>query len=629
MTRKLLFAVAVLMAAVSVQAKESEAWYGYYKGTELLGYFGTGGWGGREHKAITLHGDDAILQGKKIKAVRFRVQGTAEMTDFCVWLSSGLPVPGDSADILRVPVDKETLVDSVFNTVELPEPYVFEGEDVTIGYSFTIDQVVSYEARYPCYTTVDGIGPEGALYDWAPVVMSGWQSYGDRYGKLAVQVLLEGDFDETAATVDDFGDYKVIAGEHIAVSLPLSNYGLQPIENFDYVVTTNGVDSEEQHVTLAEPFDVFTGKTEVEVSLPADAEPVQAGKIIKVTRVNGEPNSIDDGRNLSHGTLMTIAERSKQRVVMEEYTGTWCGWCPRGPVGIEKLRADYGDEFIAISVHTKQNDPMEILAYGEITNTIYNYPEAHLNRGRVGDPYAGSASVVYGVKDDYEYERQILAEAAVETTATWGNADSTRISVSTDVTFQTSNEQAPYALAYVLLADGLSGEGAVWNQTNYFYYFTDSPDYAAGTQMGEDFAYYLAAGTESIPNAVYNDVAIAGYGVVNGLPNTISAPLVAGQTQTHNYTISIANNGLVQDKQKLRVVALLLNTQTGRIINAAECALPAVTDGIKDIQDDSQLSVGNSQLETIYDMNGRQLPQLQRGLNIVRKADGSVVKIRR
>lgn len=626
MIRQLLIVATMLVATINVQAAD-ETWYGYYKGNELLGYFGTGGWGGREHKAITLHGDDAICQGKKIKAVRFRVQGTAYMDDFYVWLSSSLPTPGDSADIIRVAVDKESLVDHEFNTVMLPTPYEFEGKDVTIGYSFTIDDASAPEARYPSYTTVDGIAPEGALYDWAPTVMSGWQSYGDRMGKLAVQVLLEGDFSQAAATAADFGDYKVLAGEQIAISLPVSNYGLQPIESIDYVVTTSGVASAEQHYQLAEPFDVFTGTTAVDLSLAADEETAKAEKVITITRVNGKPNGISDGRQSAHGTLTTIAERSKQRVVMEEYTGTWCGWCPRGTVGIEKLRADYGDEFIAISIHTKQNDPMEIMAYSDITSTIYSYPVARLNRDREGDPYAGSASQVYGVKDDYDYERSILSEAAVETTATWANADSTRIKVDTDVTFQLNASEAPYALAYVLLADGLSGEGSVWNQTNYFYYFTDSPDYAEGTQMGTDFAYYLGAGTESIAGAVYNDVAIAGYGVTGGLANSISAPLVAGDVQHHSYTISIASNGLVQDKQKLRVVALLLNTESGKIVNAAECPLPAATDGIEQTEAYPQPEGKEAEAAAVYDLNGRRLPQLQRGLNIVRRADGSVVKV--
>ena len=621
MKRKLLFVLTMLCVALGAKATD-EAWYGYYKGNELLGYFGTGGWGGRQHEAIILHGDDVVCQGKKIKAVRFRVQGTDAMDDFYVWLSSSLPTPGDNADIIRVAVDKATLVDHEFNTVELPAPYEFEGKDVAIGYSFTIDDASSYEARYPCYTTVDGIAPEGALYDWAPVVMSAWQSYGDRMGKLAVQVLLEGDFESCAAAPSDFGDYKALAGSSATVSLPVSNYGLQPLQSFDYVVTTNGVDSDEQHFELPDPFDIFTGSTIVELPLSADAEPAKAVKAITITRVNGEPNTISSSMRTASGSLTTIAEKSKQRVVMEEYTGTWCGWCPRGTVGIEKLRADYGDEFIAISVHTRQNDPMEIMAYSDITSTIYSYPVARLNRDLEGDPYAGSSSKVYGIKDDFEYERSILSEAAVEISATWANADNTRISVNTDVTFQINADEAPYSLAYVLLADGLTGEGAVWNQANYFYYFTDNPDYAEGTQMGEDFAYYLSVGTESIEGAAYNDVAIAGYGIVGGLANSVKAPLTAGQTQHHTYTISIASNGLVQDKDKLRVVALLLNTESGKIVNASECSLSSITDIVR-----FQSENNDERQESIYSLNGRQVTRLQRGLNIVRRSDGTVVKV--
>lgn len=48
------------------------------------------------------------------------------------------------------------------------------------------------------------------------------------------------------------------------------------------------------------------------------------------------------------------------------------------------------------------------------------------------------------------------------------NESQTEINVITDVQFFYSSNNAPYALAYVLLADGLQGSESNWWQTNYY-----------------------------------------------------------------------------------------------------------------------------------------------------------------
>ena len=52
-----------------------------------------------------------------------------------------------------------------------------------------------------------------------------------------------------------------------------------------------------------------------------------------------------------------------RRCVVEEYTGTWCGNCPRGIVGLSRLAEDFGDRFIGIAIHTGDSEPMVIPTY--------------------------------------------------------------------------------------------------------------------------------------------------------------------------------------------------------------------------------------------------------------------------
>jgi thiol-disulfide isomerase/thioredoxin len=62
---------------------------------------------------------------------------------------------------------------------------------------------------------------------------------------------------------------------------------------------------------------------------------------------------------------------------MEEYTGTWCGWCPRGIVGLQLVNETYGDRVQTIAVH--YDDPMETSVYYSLLPG--SFPNATVNRG--------------------------------------------------------------------------------------------------------------------------------------------------------------------------------------------------------------------------------------------------------
>ena len=51
----------------------------------------------------------------------------------------------------------------------------------------------------------------------------------------------------------------------------------------------------------------------------------------------------------------------RDRVVGEEATGTWCGWCPRGAVALNWMDHDYEGYWQGIAVHN--GDPMSDADY--------------------------------------------------------------------------------------------------------------------------------------------------------------------------------------------------------------------------------------------------------------------------
>lgn len=611
----------------NIEIGENQAWYGYYKGNEPISGFGVGFPNIEQdvNNAIFVSGTDPICKGKTIKGLRFKIQGVGDISNISGWLSAELNVPVDENLIASVAVDEADVIDGAWTEVLLPEGYVIPEEGVYAGYSVHTTSAI-HTSQFVGFTTSDRIAPDGALYNFETGFMSGWQSYGDRMGKLCYQVLLEGDFSENALTAEDFGDHYVVKGEKKDVTLKLTSIGAAGVDNFSYVIKTDGVEGEEQEVVLDEHFDLFGGSFEVEIPFYSDEKTRKAEKTFVITKVNGQPNGASSDVASASGSLVTLMKSSARKALIETYTGTWCGWCPRALVGNEKLEGMYGDDLIVIEAHVgmdNYSDPMVTAPYSELQDDRRGYPTSLFNREFVGDSYSGltreevftSPSVVDAVFNS-------VAEGEISLTAEWTNEDKTKIKASSEVAFMYDTDDAHYGVAYVVKADGLSGEGEEWMQTSFYMYFAEDAAYAAGTELGDDFRFWLDQKEELVAGVVYNNVAVAAYGLESGLPESVSAPIIAGEKQSKDYFISLSNNHLVQDKSKLKVVAMLIDKESGRVVNAAECKVSDLT-GVGAIDSDKELvkEIGR------YNLLGQPISAPQPGVNVVVYSDGSVKKV--
>ena len=394
--------------------------------------------------------------------------------------------------------------------------------------------------------------------------------------------------------------------------------GTEPIVGMG--VPAPGIINEMIYINAADP--IITGKTEATVTLQADADYARADKQLVITRVNGQPNE-QMAEAVADGSLITLAQASPRRTLIEEYTGTWCGYCPRGTIGLELLREEFADDIAVVSIHT--DDPMTILGYQPMYENVRDYPTAFFNREYDVDPYAGSLEQPRGSRYDVLWQQSLPTEASLDVKAQWSSSLQTRINVTSTMRFQYQSDTAPYGLAYVLVEDGLECDTTGWEQRNFYYYFKDQDDYKPGTQMGDDFKDYLNVDTEYMQGVVYNDVAVAAYGITEGLANSVKAPLAVGEEKTHSYTISVGLNNLIQDKQRLRVVAFIIDRKSGRVVNAAVADVHSETDGIESVPADVAAHEGTART---YDLQERPVVGRQPAgaLRIVRQPDGRVVK---
>lgn len=136
---------------------------------------------------------------------------------------------------------------------------------------------------------------------------------------------------------------------------------------------------------------------------------------------------------------------------------------------------------------------------------------------------------------------------------------------------------------------------------------------AAGFDI-TDAANYVE-GWSQVKGMVYNHVAIESQGMDNGLEDSKMTDFRADEVKTHSTTFEGVNKySVIRDRSKIEIAAVLFNTKTGKIENAARCSVRNHgTTGIR-----PNLVQEQKKPEGIYDMQGRKVNgKLKPGIYVV------------
>lgn len=569
------------------------------------------GTGKKENYDVAMRINDPMLTGKKIVAVTASLYAAEGMSETSVWLTKELKLENkkNAPDIMSAAVTPNAYGEL---KLTLDEPYTITDEGVYVGYSANVE-TLDDNTKSPLLLSLAKNDNSFFIHTSRTVIK--WKNYAVNLGASAViEVTIEGDFPDNSMVVKSVPDIYCKAGGSTVVSVDVQNYGAKPVKSFDYTYTIAGK-ARTGHVDLTAPVEPdFVNPSPVDITLAAPAEIGMFDAEIVIDKVNGEANSTIAPINASFRTVSFVP---KHRPVMEEYTGTWCGWCPRGWFALEKLNEEFGDDFIGIAYHS--DDPMAI----DMTDPVYvdGYPMATIDRGAAIDPYYGSSSSTeFGIKDDYINASKVFAPVDMHVWAWWSDAGKTGIDVKSISKFVLDFKDTNYRLGYVLCADGLYGTSSDWEQSNYFPKYKD--DYI-GTELEA-----LCDMGDPIKELRFNEVAIVAKDVT-GIVGSIPADIESGMSVEDDYVFAAADavgstgEYLVQNPDKLFVVAFIVDSKTKRIINAAKA--PVTAEAAID-----SVTAGNTAAEevsvTYYDLQGRVTDASCQGIFIKRVtfSDGSV-----
>ena len=281
---------------------------------------------------------------------------------------------------------------------------------------------------------------------------------------------------------------------------------------------------------------------------------VEKNLAVTVSQVNTVADA-DPSNNTGSGKINTVSAVEEKSVVIEEGTGTWCQWCPRGAVAMDYMTTTYPIDFIGIAVHNA--DPMTVTEYDNGAN-ISGFPGSNVDRALLDQSVSQSAFVSY-----YNARKDLIVPAGISVSATGAGSS---VSIVATATFRTPFAAANYRLGVIIVEDGVTGTTSGYNQANAY----------AGGANGAMGGYESLLNPVPAAQMVYDHVGRALLGGYNGQTGSVPAVITDGQVvnYTFNYGVPSSSN-----KAKMHAVAVLIDQATGEIVNAAQGALSGASLG--------------------------------------------------
>ena len=486
--------------------------------------------------------------GKTITAINIGLKEPG--TNVSVWVRSDL-------DGSNLAIKEIGNVGAGWNEVVLDSPVMILEEDIYIGYTVTgahpigVSGATEYEASWLCSPN----------YGWENMQQSD-------FGSLCIQAYI----DMLGASLFDLGikqlnTSQITTNEYLNIEAILQSISSENeiITSIKYAYEINGQEPVEKTIsTHIAPNSTTPVNLQIEQMNAAGVYQVK----ITILEVNGRADDFMPNNSAVINCVVT-SQLFPKKVVVEEGTGTWCQFCPRGMVGMEMMKEKYPETFIGIAVHS--GDIMAVNAYEQLMAPYFSgFPTCVANRkmGLIGDPY-------YDIERIYLLEMAIESPVGIKLSGAYVDESKEVINLTTTSTFGFSAENVNYHLSYVLIENEVTGTESGYTQVNY---------YSGGEPMGgyENKPLYIT-------DQVYDDVA-RDIHTVSGVSNNGSQSIAELTPVIHNYTITLPTS--ILNKDNVEVIVMLLD-ENNEIVNADKIELDGMTVGINSVSVEESTLLAN------------------------------------
>ena len=317
------------------------------------------------------------------------------------------------------------------------------------------------------------------------------------------------------------------------------------------------------------------------------------------------------------GSMACYAFEPFRKVLIEEMTGTWCGYCPAGSYNIDNMLADeeMKEYVVPVAVHSSASmDPMVVADYDKAMGNLYgnSAPLFVFNRRDVSQINASfdtkfdkdnTGSLAYAV-------RQIHAEPTpveVKVTGEYIIEENDTIAIKARAAFRSAVpvKKEKYVLSFILVENNVwmpIDAGSWWAQNNY--YSAQSGETSYEGDLG-GWAYCK----KSQEDVRYNDVARGIYDFY-GIPNSLPTEMDMGTEYVYEYTIDIPDTKVTNANGKImrpaikrdycELICFVVDVETGEVMNCDKYPMTEVAENrytVADLVRDKNLSVESITLD--------------------------------
>jgi hypothetical protein len=277
---------------------------------------------------------------------------------------------------------------------------------------------------------------------------------------------------------------------------------------------------------------------------------------ITITNVNGNTDPVP-ANNVGTTVITTMSVATLRNPLFEEATGTWCGWCPRGTVGMNYMSDNHPD-FVGVAVHN--GDPMTVAEYDNAIGAyIGGYPSAVVDRELEEDPSSNNLEAIYN-------ERKVMLTIA-SADASISISGST-VTVNASASFH-SAVTGEYRLGLIIVEDSLSGTESDWAQANYY----------SGGGSGVMGGFETLGDPVPAADMVYNHVGVALVGGFDGQAGSIPAPVNDGTVATYAFNYTVPTTSHIEN---MHGIIVIIDNATGKIVNSVKKELKSSGIGISE-----------------------------------------------
>lgn len=611
------------------------------------------------------------LKGNTISEIQF-VAAEGSYRNVHVVILEADPVKGQVAVVWQSETlnNIKTIQGKKINVNQIPCDYEITGEEKMLMIGWFAEQVSNpamLNAVGYLDNTQQGYGfsffgfVNGGLQLGQSIADAGWSIDGANRVIMASHIVVKTQ-GNSAIKDNDMMPYSAgivrsnMAGKGGDIQVSLSNMGLDPISSFEYEFKCED--------------EVQTGKVELESPMPFYSNATltataATGKnlgskdgtftITKVNTVADEYADNDD--NVQPYTVVKMETGYKRTPVVEEFTSSYCGWCPFGAAALNLLEDTYGDEIVLIAAHGHMNqnelDPMADSEYAKMG--INGYPTTLVNRQY---QHTGNLPVYFDVIPTVKkiVDSDVCeADMTIEVGAAPTNKLVKTIDVTTTLNFDFDVKAGDYSMVYALTEDGITGH----KQKTYL---PDMVDDAMKENPGltrEQVIEAMADGEKFLMEALADGTKDNGLYWSEPTFNHVSRGVTNADGQhpdnlpaaTKNTPIEVKAKvnipATVKDRKNLKVVAMLIDNKTGIVVTGRQAA-PSTTSTPSAIEevgaDAAQITVAdgafvvkaNKAEAAVYSLDGKlvssatvegeaSLPTFGKGVFVITvKADGKV-----